>query len=78
MCEDRCYSGFIQAQTSLKANSELRGIVDDREECMTECFKPKKGGTESVYCIEVCNETFNARLKKVVASLSQAIEANIS
>ena len=74
VCEDRCYSDFLKVQLSMKPGSELQGIIDDREECMTDCFKARKGNTDSVYCIERCNETFNARLKKVVVNVSHTLE----
>lgn len=66
---------FLKVQESVKGTSELTGIIDDREECMTDCFKARKGNTESIYCIEKCNETFNSRLKKVVANVSQSLES---
>ncbi len=44
-------------------------MIDEREECMTDCFKGRKGTTDSVYCMERCNETFNSRLKKVVLNI---------
>lgn len=58
----------------MKSGSELAPMIDDREGCMSECFKAVKGNTESIYCIERCNETFNARLKKVVAGVAQSLD----
>jgi hypothetical protein len=67
--------GFLKVQNSVRAGSEVQGMLDEKEECMAECFKARKGSTDSVYCIERCNETFNARLKKVVANVSQTFES---
>jgi len=50
-------------------------MIDEKEECMTDCFKGNKGSTDSVYCIEKCNETFNNRLKKVVLNVAQTIDS---
>ncbi len=69
MCEDRCYSDFVRLQLNLRSGSELQGIVDEKETCIADCFKARKGNTDSIYCIEKCNETTNARLKKVVAAV---------
>lgn len=74
-CEDRCYSDFLKVQSSMKVGSELQGTIDDREDCMTDCFKGRKGSTDSIYCIEKCNETFNARLKKTVAEVSHTLDS---
>lgn len=35
----------------------------------------RKGNTDSIYCIERCNENTNARLKKLVAQFGQALES---
>ena len=45
---------------------QLTQIYDEKEECTTNCFKPVKGSTEQLYCIEKCNEAFNQRLEKNV------------
>ncbi|TNV85738.1 hypothetical protein FGO68_gene4005 [Halteria grandinella] len=77
VCEDGCYSDFIKVQMQLKGASEIQPMVDERESCMTECFKAVKGNTESIYCIERCNESFNNRLKKILAGVTQTMEAII-
>jgi hypothetical protein len=41
-------------------------MIDEREDCNADCFKARKGTTDSVYCIEKCNETFNMRLEKTL------------
>jgi hypothetical protein len=52
-------------------------MIDDKEDCIVDCFKARKGNTDSLYCIEKCNEAFNARLKKVVANVSQTLDSII-
>lgn len=74
LCEDLCYSDFLKVQLKLQSGSEIAQIVDEKEACIADCFKARKGNTDSIYCIERCNETTNARLKKVVARVGQGIE----
>lgn len=59
----------------MKASSELQGMIDEKEGCMTDCFKSRKGNTDSIYCIEKCNESFNSRLKKVVVNVAHTFES---
>jgi hypothetical protein len=33
--------------------------MDEKENCLGTCFKPIKGNTEGIFCIEKCNEAFN-------------------
>jgi len=76
-CEDRCYTDFVKVQKSMQTGSELTGMIDDKEDCIVDCFKARKGNTDSLYCIEKCNEAFNARLKKIVANVSQTLDSII-
>jgi len=57
--------------------SEIESIIDEKEECIAGCFKARKGNTDSIYCIERCNEATNARLKKLVAVFGQALESMV-
>ena len=57
--------------------SEIESIIDEKEECIAGCFKARKGNTDSIYCIERCNEATNSRLKKLVAVFGQALESMV-
>ena len=54
---------------------ELNDVVDEKEECLTTCFKGRKGTTDSIYCIEKCNETFNMRLEKTLMNTSNELKS---
>ena len=56
----------------------MNEIIDEREECITHCFKARKGSTDSVYCIEKCNESFNARLDKTLINTSLELKKQLS
>lgn len=59
-CEDLCYKDFIKIQAKDGINSkELSTMIDEKEECLTECFIARRGTQDAEYCIERCNETFN-------------------
>lgn len=59
---------------------ELQDMLDEKEECLTDCFKARKGTTDSSLCIEKCNETFNMRLEKTLVNtaseLSKALKSD--
>jgi len=64
-----CYSDFVKIVEALNLK-EIANSVDEREECMTSCFIARRGSTDSEYCIERCNETFNNSLKKSLHNFS--------
>ena len=68
-----CYKDFLRVQKAMNPK-ELNEMIDEKEECLTDCFKPRKGTTESVYCVEKCNETFNMRLEKTVLNVRDAMK----
>lgn len=49
-------------------------MLDEKEDCISDCFKARKGNTDSLFCIEKCNEGFNQRLKKVLIRVGQQME----
>ena len=73
ICEDKCYLDFVKVQKSLNPR-ELTEIIDEKEDCITNCFKAKKGSTDSLLCIEKCNETFNMRLEQTLFRASSTFK----
>ena len=76
-CEDSCFRDFIKIQNEGVQPRDLKSGLDEREACMAECFMPKRGNTDQVYCIERCNEGFDARIKKVLKRTSDVMQALI-
>ena len=55
----------------------MNNIMDEKEECLTDCFIARKGTTDAEYCIERCNESFNQKLSKVLMNTSNIMASVI-
>ena len=61
-CEDACYSDYLTMCNEGLNKVKLGRINEERETCMTQCFIPRRGTTDSQFCIEKCNVEYDKQL----------------
>ena len=49
----------------------MRETFDKREKCTAECFIPRRGATDQIYCIEKCNQAFDTSLGTIEKSVKE-------
>ena len=54
-CESNCHGDFAKLFTKGFRPSIIKRAIDEKEACMTDCFIPRKGNTDQVYCMEKCS-----------------------
>ena len=58
-CEDACYSDFLKMSNEGFNKVKIGRINEERETCMSGCFIPRRGTTDSQMCMEKCNVQYD-------------------
>ena len=77
-CEEACYKANVEMLAKGFNPSREAAANDSRESCMSDCFIPGRGDTDSQLCLEKCNVNFDQDLQAIVESARSAIKEHFT